>query len=148
MVLFIACDSSAIDMRGQLVPGDEASPSRLPGRCRLGLIVIQTEDDGGSPPVAVTWWLSADAEGNIPLTPAVTEPWRGGVARRLDIDWCRVEGQGGIYVHVEDAGDIAIRARIFWRVERLTDLPSDRPCEPVPFLHHSVSRKVGSGPPL
>lgn len=71
-------------------------PLPLPPRAMLSHVLLEAvERDLETPPTSVTWWLTADPEGCVVLTDAVSSSWvastvatyGGGVSARLDQVW-------------------------------------------------------------
>lgn len=101
-------------------------PLPLPRRCMLSHVLLECVSKGPelSLPDTVTWWLTADREGNVVMTDRVTEDWNnsqvdeygGGVASRIDLVW--VEGLQAqslyLWLYAKDNSDVLVRPRITW----------------------------------
>lgn len=89
---------------------DEADANDFPERVILGLAQLQM-DTFVSSPTTVTWYISEDSAGDLPITPAVTTTIvgqtanTGGVAESIGVPWVVNETAGKLYIWAKlDAG--------------------------------------------
>jgi hypothetical protein len=84
----------------------------LPDECRLETFscTVRWVDDSGGQPLIVWWYLSADADGEVPITEKVqtylilprngllSDGWRCGFAGSIDQDFARSQLASGVYL--------------------------------------------------
>jgi len=103
---------------------DEALARPIQDECHLGLVHGELDTIAGGAS-AVTWYLSADAAGDVPLTPEVTTvivagkttATDGGFGDVVDIDYRRFSSGVAGTVHLVaklDAGTANCIPRIIW----------------------------------
>lgn len=111
------------------VKADAATDPRsrgIPNDCRLGWLHGAFSDIATA--VSVTWFLSADADGDVPVTDEVTETWLAGQTEStqagsttvIDRPWSLSSfgKQGSIWVWAKvDAGTAVVVPRIYWSRE-------------------------------
>lgn len=126
--VWMRLDAMQVDptIRGARAPSDPFNPEPLPRRGELSHIAIYvTSNDGEAPielPPSISWYLTADAAGRIPITPRTDSTMvqtgnYGGIADALEVAYALEPGAAGVFVWINgSAPGLRMRARVVWRV--------------------------------
>lgn len=112
----------AIEVKG--VTGTDSRAQAIPNDCELGWLHGEIDTIAGGA-TTITWFISADAAGDIPITSEVTETiltgqttaTDGGIVTLIEKAWSlpSVGTQGSLWVWAKtDAGTANLTPRLFW----------------------------------
>jgi hypothetical protein len=122
--------TNAYPAAGKAITGSVAVDARatnIPESCLLSWLHGELDTIAGGA-TTVTWYLAADAGGDVPLTDVVTETivvgittaTDGGIATAIDLDYYRATSgtAGSIYLFAKtNAGTVNLKPRLTWRVD-------------------------------